>query len=62
MTHRTITIHYDADRWIYPWVATYDNYDGPGSPIGTGATETEAVEELLSASEARRAREALGGV
>jgi hypothetical protein len=53
MTHRSIIIHHDVSRWIYPWVATYDNYDGPGSPIGTGATEKEALEELLAASEAR---------
>jgi hypothetical protein len=49
MTHRTITIRYNADKWIYPWVATYDNYDGPESPVGTGTTETDALEMLLNA-------------
>ena len=51
MTHRTITIRYEAGRWHYPWVARYDDYDGPGSPLGFGETETEAVENLLDASE-----------
>lgn len=32
------------------WIATYESYDGPESPIGTGATPTEAVEELLERS------------
>lgn len=32
---------------FYGWVA-YDNdtYDGPGSPIGSGKTEQEAIEDL----------------
>lgn len=30
------------------WVATDRNsYDGPGSPIGSGATEAEAIDDLL---------------
>ena len=32
------------------WVAIYESYDGPESPIGTGATPNEAVEELLERS------------
>lgn len=32
---------------FYGWVATTDNYDGPGSPIGSGSTEQEAVGDLL---------------
>lgn len=30
------------------WVAFDDNnYDGPGSPIGTGKTEAEAIGDLM---------------
>jgi hypothetical protein len=30
------------------WIAVDDEtYDGPGSPIGTGATEQEAIDDLL---------------
>lgn len=32
---------------FYGWVATTDNYDGPGSPLGSGSTEQEAVGDLL---------------
>lgn len=32
---------------FYGWVATTDQYDGPGSPIGSGRTETEATTHLL---------------
>lgn len=32
---------------FYGWVATTDQYDGPGSPIGSGSTEQEAVGDLL---------------
>lgn len=32
---------------FYGWVATTDNYDGPGSPIGSGRTESEATADLL---------------
>jgi len=32
------------------WIATYQGYDGPESPIGTGATPTDAVEALLEIS------------
>ena len=47
MTRDTITIHYDYDAWFWPWVATFASYDGPESPIGTGATPEEALEALL---------------
>jgi hypothetical protein len=47
MTRETITIHYYHDAWIYPWVATFEGYDGPESPIGTGATPEDALEALL---------------
>lgn len=29
------------------WVATTDNYDGPGSPIGSGFSEQDAIDDLL---------------
>jgi hypothetical protein len=33
---------------FYGWVAVDDDtYDGPGSAIGTGRTEQEAVDSLL---------------
>lgn len=47
MTRETITIEYDYDSWGSPWVATFASYDGPESPIGTGATPEEALEALL---------------
>jgi len=32
----------------HDWSAIDDNtYDGPGSPMGWGATEQEAIEDLL---------------
>ena len=50
MTRETITIHYDYDAWRWPWVATFESYDGPESPIGGGDTPGEAVEALLEAA------------
>ena len=47
MSRDTIVIHFDHDAWLWPWVATFSSYDGPKSPIGTGATPVEAVEALL---------------
>jgi hypothetical protein len=47
MIRETITIEYDHDAWSSPWVATFASYDGPESPIGTGATPEEALEALL---------------
>lgn len=36
------------------WIAIDDNtYDGPGSLIGTGATEQEAIDDLLEQMEER---------
>lgn len=31
----------------YQHLATTSNYDGPGSPIGTGATQNEARADLM---------------
>ena len=47
MNRQTITIHYDYDAWRWPWVATFENYDGPESPIGTGATPEDALDALI---------------
>ena len=30
----------------FRWVATTENYDGPGSPIGMGNTEQQAIDDL----------------
>jgi hypothetical protein len=38
----------------FDWLAIDDNtYDGPGSPIGTGATEQEAIADLLEQLEGK---------
>ena len=50
MTRETITIEYDVTSFGYPWVATFASYDGPESPIGTGETPAEALEQLLEAA------------
>jgi len=50
MTRETITIEYDYDGSAFPWVATFESYDGPESPIGTGATPEDALEALLEAA------------
>jgi hypothetical protein len=50
-----------TDFWMKPgpsdqfdWSAVDDNtYDGPGCPIGYGATEAEAVADLLEQLEER---------
>ena len=47
MSRETITIHYDYDRWGSPWIATFESYDGPESPIGAGSTQEEALDALL---------------
>ena len=40
----------------FDWSAVDDdNYDGPGSPIGYGRTEEEAIADLLEQIEERRA-------
>ena len=33
--------------WTGQWVATLSSYDGPESPIGTGATPEDALDGLL---------------
>lgn len=35
----------DFNGW--EWTAVNGNYDGPGSPIGTGKTEQQAIEHLM---------------
>lgn len=40
----------------FDWMATWDNYDGPGSPIGFGATEAAAIDDLREQTEARDER------
>lgn len=47
MNRDTITIHFDHDAWFWPWVATFASYDGPESPIGTGATPEDALDALI---------------
>jgi hypothetical protein len=38
----------------YDWCAVDDDtYDGPGSPIGSGATEQEAIDDLKEQLESR---------
>lgn len=48
-----MSIAVKTDYWQKPipdrrfdWIATLDSYDGPGSPIGNGRTEAEALEDL----------------
>ena len=52
MTHRyenvVLGCHTDGP---YRWFAHFDNYDGPGSPIGHGATPGEAVNDLFDLAE-----------
>jgi hypothetical protein len=47
-----IRVQYSEDpfRRGVPWIATFDTYDGPESPIGMGNTAAEAVEALLEAA------------
>lgn len=54
----TIKTHYDPppipDRRS-DWTAYDDDtYDGPGSCLGRGATEQEAVDDLIEQMEARK--------
>ena len=35
----------------YAWFAIFDTYDGPGSPIGSGNTPGEAVDDLFDIAE-----------
>jgi hypothetical protein len=52
MTHRYENVvlgrHTDGP---YRWFAHFDNYDGPGSPVGHGATPGEAVNDLWDLAE-----------
>lgn len=38
-----------SDTGVWGWIATDDNYDGPGSPQGLGWTQQEAVSDLRDA-------------
>ena len=42
-----IILQYPGDHPFTLWIATYESYDGPESPIGAGKTPTEAVDDLL---------------
>jgi hypothetical protein len=51
MIRETITIEFNLDPlWGARWIATFESYDGPESPIGTGATPEEALDALLEAA------------
>jgi hypothetical protein len=48
MTLQRITVEPNRDTLFgLLWIATFESYDGPESPIGSGATPVEAVEALL---------------
>lgn len=48
MTRETITIEFNFDSLLGEfWVATFENYDGPESPLGNGSTPEEALAALL---------------
>lgn len=51
---RKINTHRERTYPGHSWVATEDNYD-EGSPAGTGATEQEAIDDLLAEIEWRAA-------
>lgn len=36
---------------LYHWFATFESYDGPGSPIGHGNTPGEAVDDLFEVAD-----------
>ena len=46
-----LVVHYSEPDGSIPCYATLDNYDGPGSPIGYGPTQREALIELALAIE-----------
>ena len=51
MTERRITIEPNRDSpFGLLWIATFDNYDGPESPIGSGHTPVDALEALLESA------------
>jgi hypothetical protein len=45
-----IILQYAGDHPFARWIATYESYDGSGSPIGQGKTPNEAVDELIEMS------------
>jgi hypothetical protein len=47
MPSEDIILQYPSDHPFGPWLATYESYDGSESPIGTGMTPNEAVDNLL---------------
>lgn len=48
MIRETITIELNTDPlWGALWIATFESYDGPESPIGSGHTPVDALEALL---------------
>ena len=48
MTIKTSFVNPPIPTRIFDWSAIDDDtYDGPGSLIGTGATEAEAVQDLM---------------
>ena len=50
---RTEFVHPPIPNRNMDWTAVdEDSYDGPGSPIGYGATEQEAIEDLKEQTEA----------
>jgi hypothetical protein len=54
MNIRTEHVYPPIPNRNYDWSAVDgDTYDGPGSPIGTGATEADAVSDLQIALEQR---------
>lgn len=55
-----MTARIRTDYWPKPirhrhfdWVATFHDYDGPGSPVGFGRTEAEAIADLKAQVERR---------
>ena len=50
MEERKITTEYDPKPIpirTWDWTATFDGYSGPGDYVGSGATEHEAIENLM---------------
>jgi hypothetical protein len=41
-----IVTHYETKP--FHWTAVTDEYSGPGSPIGSGGTEEEAIANLMA--------------
>ena len=47
-------IDVSSDGWH--WLATDEDYDGPGSPLGTGSTAWDAIRDLIDKLEERDMR------